>query len=90
MNAGWHPTIRPAIPAFGLAVLLNLRLNRRKEDRPLAKAHLITDDLTPDRLRRFPRLSHLTDEMALEVIQSLRQLASIALDIFRPNSIPVK
>jgi len=36
--------------------------------------------LTPDQLRKYPGLEHLTDEEALEDIKILEKLASILLE----------
>lgn len=43
----------------------------------------ITSDLTPEKLRMFPWLAHLTDEKATEIIRSLKALSKIAIDLFR-------
>lgn len=36
--------------------------------------------LTPDQLRKYPGLEHLTDEEALEDIETLEKLAAILLE----------
>lgn len=42
--------------------------------------------LTPDKLRKFPGLEHLTDEEATEDIETLEKLAAILLEFHAISS----